>query len=82
MIHQGALYLQSMPKGKTKDLLLFIVPKAHHVATLNGCHRDAGHQDHDHTLSLLQECFWWLGMTNQMQQSIKSSVHCLQDEGD
>ena len=37
-IHQGALYLCSMPRGKTEDLLLFVVPKAHHVATLNGCH--------------------------------------------
>ena len=26
MIHQGALYLHSMPKGETKDLLLFMVP--------------------------------------------------------
>ena len=38
MIHQEALYLCSMPKGETEDLLLFVVPKAHHVATLNGCH--------------------------------------------
>ena len=37
-IHQGALYLHSMPKGETEDLLLFVVPKSHHVATLNGCH--------------------------------------------
>ena len=67
-----------MPKGETEDLLLFVVPKAHEVATLNGCHRDHGH---DHTLSLLQECFWWPGMISQMQQSIKSCVHCLQHEG-
>ena len=76
-IHHEALYLCSMPKGKTKDLLLFIVPRAHWVATLNGCHRDAGHQGHNHTLSLLWEHFWWPGMTNKMQQSIKSCVHCL-----
>ena len=56
-IHQKALYLHSMPKGKNEDLLLFVVPKAHQVTTLNGCHRDAGHQGHDHTLSLLQEHF-------------------------
>ena len=37
-IHQGALYLPTMPKGKTEDLLLFVVPKTHHVATLNRCH--------------------------------------------
>ena len=74
-IHQGALYLHSMPKGETKDLLLFVVPRAHHVTTLNGCHRDAGHQGCDHTLSLLWEHFWWPGMTNQMWQSIKSCMH-------
>ena len=79
-IHQGALYLCSMPKGETDDLLLFLVPKAHCVATLNGCHKDAGHQGHDHTLSLLQECFWWTGMANQMQQAIKSCMHCLQHD--
>ena len=81
MIHQHALYLCSMPKGKTKDILLFMVPKAHWVVTLNGCHRDAGHQGCDHTLSLLWEHFWWPGMINQMQQSIKSCMHCLQHEG-
>ena len=81
MIHQGALYLHSMPEGETKDLL-FMVPKAHHVTTLNGCQQDAGHQGCNHTLSLLREHFWWLGMTNQMQQSIKSCAHCLQHEGD
>ena len=69
-------------QGKTKNILLFMFPKAHQVATLNGCHKDADHQGHDHILSLLQEHFWWTGMINQMQQSIKSCVHCLQHEGD
>ena len=81
MIHQKALYLHSMPKGKNEDLLLFVVPKAHRVTALNGCHRDAGHQGHDCTLSLLWECFWWPGMTHQMWQSIKTCACCLQHEG-
>ena len=72
MIHQKALYLHSIPKGKNEVLLLFIVSKVHWVTTLNGCLRDAGHQGHDHTLSLLQEHFWWPGMTSQMQQSIRT----------
>ena len=80
-IHQKALYLHSMLKGENEDLLLFIVPKAHRVTTLNGCHRDAGYQGCYHTLSLLQECFSWLGMANQMQQSIKTCMPCLQHEG-
>ena len=80
-IHQKALYLHSMPKGKNGDLLLFIVPYIHQFTTLNRCHRDAGHQGCDCTLSLLQEHFWWPGMTNQMWQSIKTCAHGLQHEG-
>ena len=70
-----------MPKGETKDLLLFVVPRAHHVATLNGCHSNAGHQGCYCTLFLLWEYFRWPEMANQMQQSIKSCMHCLQHEG-
>ena len=78
---QGTLYLCSTLKGENEDLLLFIVPKVHRTATLNRCHRDAGHQGHDHTLSLLQEHFWWPGMAKQMRQVIKACRHCLQYEG-
>ena len=78
---QGTLYLCSTPKGEDEDLLLFVVPKAHWTATLNGCHRDAGHQGHDRMLSLLQECFWWLGMAKQMRQVIKTCRCCLQYKG-
>ena len=77
----GTLYLCSTPKGEDEDLLLFIVPRAHWTATLNGCLWNAGHQGHDHTLSLLQEHFWWPGMAKQMRQVIKASRHCLQYKG-
>ena len=70
-----------MPKGENEDLLLFIVPKAHQNVALNGCHQDAGHQGHDHTLSLLQEHFWWPGMAKQMRQTIRACTHCLQYKG-
>ena len=78
---QGTLYLCSTPKGENEDLLLFVVPKVHQTAALNGCYQDAGHQGHDHTLSLLQECFWWPGMAKQMRQVIKACRCCLQYEG-
>ena len=58
-----------------------MVPKMHQTATLNGCHQDAGHQSCDHTLSLLQEHFWWPGMTKQMRQVIKACKCCLQYVG-
>ena len=78
---QDALYLLSMPKGDNEHLLLFMVPKVHWTATLNGCHQHVGHQGHDHTLSLLQEHFWWLGMAKQMRQVIRACTCCLQYEG-
>ena len=78
---QGTLYLHSMPKGENEDLLLFMVPKMHQTAALNWCHRGAGHEGHDCTLSLLQECFWWPGMAKQMRQVIRACKHCLQYEG-
>ena len=70
-----------MPKGENEDLLLFMMPKTHWTATLNGCHQDAGHQGCDCTLSLLQECFWWPGMAKQMRQVIGACKHCLQYKG-
>ena len=50
------------------------------TAAMNGCHWDAGHQGCDHTLSLLQECFWWPGMATQMRQVMKTCKLCLQYE--
>ena len=35
---RGTLYLRSTPKGENEDLLLFMVPKMHCTAALNGCH--------------------------------------------
>ena len=77
----STLYLHSTPKGENEDLLLFVVLKMHWTATVNGCHQDAGCQGCDHTLSLLQECFWWPGMAKQMRQVIKACKCCLQYEG-
>ena len=77
LIHQGALYLCSMPKGKTEDLLLLMVPKVHCVTASNRCPWDAGHQGCDHSFSLLREHFWWPDISNQMQQSIKPCTYCL-----
>ena len=83
MVLQDARYLCSMPKGENEDLLLLVVLKAlKGLLLLNGCHQDAGHQGCDHTLSLLQECFWWPRMAKQMRQSIRACTHCLQYEGD
>ena len=61
--------------------MLFMVPRMHQTPTLNGCHRDTGHQGHGHTLSLLHESFWQPGMAKQMRQVIKACKCCLQYDG-
>ena len=81
MVLQDSLYLHSTPKGENEDLLLLVVPKMYQTAALNGCHGDVGHQGCDHTLSLLQKCFWWLGMAKQMRLVIRACTCCLQYEG-
>ena len=81
MTLQNVLYPCSTPKRENEDLLLFVVPKVHQTAALNGCHWDAGQQGCDHTLSLLHECIWWPGMAKQMRQTIRACTCCLQYEG-
>ena len=54
--------------------MLFVVPKAHWVAALNGCHWEAKHQGHDCTLSLLQEHLFGLGWPA-MCDRLSETVH-------
>ena len=58
-----------------------MVPKAHQVAAINGCHWDAGHQGQQWTLHLLHNQFWWPGMAAQMQKAISNCKWCIQHEG-
>ena len=44
MLHESALYHCHTPAGELEEAMQFIVPMAHRVAAMNGCHRDAGHQ--------------------------------------
>ena len=44
MLYQGALYHCHTPAGKLEEVLWLMVPKAHRVAAMNGCHHNAGHQ--------------------------------------
>ena len=48
---------------------------------MNRCHRDAGHQGQQQTLSLLQDQFWWHGMAKWMQRVISSCEWCIHHEG-
>ena len=55
MLHQCALYHCHTLAEELEEALWFVVPMAHRVAAMNGCHRDTGLQGQWQTLSLLQD---------------------------
>ena len=38
MLYQGAFYHHHTQSGKLEEILQFVVPMAHQVAAMNGCH--------------------------------------------
>ena len=44
MHYHGALYHCHTLAGKLEEVIQFVVPTAHQVATMNGCIRDVRHQ--------------------------------------
>ena len=54
----------------------FVVPQRHWGATLDGCHQEAAHQGQRHSIALMQECFWWPGMTCDLRNRIKKCSRC------
>ena len=72
MLHQGALYHLHTLAWELEEAMQFVVPMAHRVVAMYGCHRDMGHQGQWQTLYLLQDQFWWPGMAMQLQKVISS----------
>ena len=81
MLCQGALYHCHTPSGELVDVLWFMVPTAHWVDAMNGCHKDAGCQGQQQTLYLLHDQFWWSRIATQMQKVISKCEQCVQHEG-
>ena len=74
------LYLRVTAPGGTETLPVFVVPARKRLAAIDGCHRCAGHQGRDHTLSLMKERFWWLGMSKTLLMVTSNCGHCKQFE--
>ena len=74
------LYLRVTTPGGTETLLVFVVPARKRLAAIDGCHRCAGHQGRDRTLSLMKERFWWPGMSKTLLMVTSNCGHCKQFE--
>ena len=76
-LRHGMLYRAYQPPGDAETVECFVVPEEYREAALDGCHRDAGHQGRDRTLSLLRERFWWPGMKKDLLHRLESCPRCL-----
>ena len=76
LIKNGLLYRKSRQGQADETVFQFVVPQRHKGATLDGCHREAAHQGQCRSTALMQECFWWPGMTQDLRNCIKKCSHC------
>ena len=63
LIKNGLLYRKTWQGQADEIMFQFVVPQRHRSAALDGCHREAAHQGQRHSTTLMQEHFWWPGMT-------------------
>ena len=76
IMKNSLLYRQSKQGPIEETMFQFAVPQIHRSATLDGCHREAAHQGQCHSLSLMQEQFWWPGMVRDLRNRIKRCGLC------
>ena len=63
LIKNGLLYCKTRQGQAGEIVFQFVVPQRHRSTTLDGCHQEAAHQGQRRSTTLMQECFWWPGMT-------------------
>ena len=76
LIKNGLLYRKTQQGQANEVVFQFVVPQRHRGAALDGCHREAAHQGQRRSAALMQECFWWPGMTRDLRNHIKKCGHC------
>ena len=76
VIKNGLLYCKTQQGQVDEIVFQFVVPQRHRGATLDGCHQEAAHQGQHRSTALMQECFWWPGMTRDLRNHIKKCGHC------
>ena len=76
LIKNGLLYRKTWEGQADKIVFQFIVPLRHWGAALDGCHQEVAHQGQCHSIALMQEHFWWTGMTCDLRNCIKKCSHC------
>ena len=76
LIKNGLLYRKTWQGLADEIMFQFVVPQRHQSTALDGCHREVAHQGQRQSTTLMQECFWWPGMTQDLRNCIKKCGCC------
>ena len=76
VIKNGLLYHKTRQGQANEIVFQFVVPQRNRGAALDGCHQEAAHQGQHRSTTLMQERFWWPGMTLDLRNRIKKCGHC------
>ena len=63
LIKNRLLYWNTWQGQADEIVFQFVVPQRHRSTALDGCHQEVAHQGQFRSTALMQECFWWPGMT-------------------
>ena len=74
------LFLKTTPPENVSTIPVFVVLVNRRQVAIDMCHRNAGHQGRDQTLSLLKGRFWWPGMSMALCLSLQNCGRCKQFE--
>ena len=76
LVKNGLLYHKSQQGQADEVVFQFVVPQRHWGTALDGCHQEVAHQGQCYSTTLMQERFWWPGMTRDLRNHIKMCGHC------
>ena len=76
LIKNGLLYRKTRQGQADEIMFQFVIPQRHRGTALDGCHQEAAHQGQRRSIALMQERFWWPGMTRDLRNCIKKCSHC------
>ena len=76
-IKKNVLFRKVSLKGIEGDTYQFVLPQGYRKKALEACHDDMGHLGMDRTLILMQERFFWPGMSQAVRDHIRNCARCL-----
>ena len=72
------LFIKTTPPENVSTIPVFVVLVNRRQVAIDMCHRNAGHQGRDRTLSLLKGWFWWPRMAMALCLSLQNCGRCTQ----